>query len=521
MTRRPSSFVGPRRRVGPAWLLVALLSIVLLVTDSSSLADDSGLHAVRARLATLDLDFAAAGKLLDGAGDSADVVVERARLAIYRGDCDTAVALLDRPDLREHEQAAELEVIAVGCARATAATVVREDPRGVVVRFQDAADVALFPLLADSALEIREVLARELGTRLPAPIFIDLVRDQLSLSALSGLPEKAAKTTGTVAVAKWGRVLLLSPRAAPHGYGWLDTLAHEMTHLVLSQATRDRAPLWLQEGVAKRQEIRWRPRHLFDGVPASDDVAHAGIERGLALPLDGLGPSIAMLPSAEQAMVAFAEVSSFVAYWVDEMGADALPKLLAALKDAAPGARPEEAFRAVSGATLSEWDTRWRTWLASKPHSVPEEMMGGRELSAGVVTSYREVARRRRLGELLLERGHVKAARSVVARASELLPSDAAVRCLHAEALLADSEVERAKALVAVPADIRTPTPRWWSLHEHLTKEAALPNARTLAIGGDPYDPHVACEEASPSQFPADAIRRELCVAARRRPWQE
>jgi hypothetical protein len=292
-----------------------------------------------------------------------------------------------------------------------------------------------------------------------------------------------------------------------------------MTHLVLSQATRDRAPLWLQEGVAKRQEIRWRARHPFDGIPSSDDVAHAGIERGLALPLDGLGPSIAMLPSAEQAMVAFAEVSSFVAYWVEQMGEGALPKLLAALRDAPAGARPEEAFQTVSGASLGEWDRRWRVWLASSPRAVPEELMGGRELPTGVVTSYREVARRRRLGELLMGRRHVAAAKHVLSRAAELLPTDAAVRCLHAEALVADHDEERAPPLLRSPGDIRAPTPRWWSLHASLAGDGALPNARELAIGGAPYDPPIACDELPDGVLPTEPVRRALCVAARRRPF--
>ncbi len=98
---------------------------------------------------------------------------------------------------------------------------------------------------------------------------------------MTGLPEQAARTTGTVAVAKWGRVTMISPRATDRGYPWLDTLAHEMTHLALSRGTRDKAPLWLQEGVAKREETRWRIEEPLDDVPAIDAVAAVGIEKGL------------------------------------------------------------------------------------------------------------------------------------------------------------------------------------------------------------------------------------------------
>ena len=160
-------------------------------------------------------------------------------------------------------------------------------------------------------------MARDLKVELPRPLRIELVRDLFTLAAMTGLPESAAQTTGTVAVAKWGRVTMITPRAIPHGYPWADTLAHEMAHLAQTQASGDRAPLWLQEGVAKRQETRWRERRAFDDFPAADSVAAIGLDKGLGRPIDKLGASIAMLPTAEQAMVAFAEVSSFVRFWVN------------------------------------------------------------------------------------------------------------------------------------------------------------------------------------------------------------
>ena len=137
---------------------------------------------------------------------------------------------------------------------------------------------------------------------------------------MTGLPYKSAQTTGTVAVAKWGRVTLLSPRASPHGYAWRDTLAHELTHLAVTRASRDQAPLWLQEGVAKREEVRWRAPGPFDERPSPDAIVQRGLELNLGLPLDKLGPSIAMLPSADAAMVAFAEVTSFVRFYVQSAG---------------------------------------------------------------------------------------------------------------------------------------------------------------------------------------------------------
>ena len=161
--------------------------------------------------------------------------------------------------------------IARGCARVTAATVVdKDDAHDVEVRYQDEADRALTPLIVETVVKARDALTRDLGVTWPKPTRITVVRDLMSLSAMTGLPQSSAQTTGTVAVAKWGRVTLLSPRASQHGYPWRDTIAHELTHLAVTRATIDRAPFWLQEGVAKREEMRWREPGPFDDRPSPD-----------------------------------------------------------------------------------------------------------------------------------------------------------------------------------------------------------------------------------------------------------
>ena len=494
-----------------AMLLCGLL-VLLLATNASALV----FAAARARIKIFALQLDEAAKILESAGEDVDVLIERARLAVYRGDCDGALAILERPDLVERDESAMLLAVSKGCARGTAATIIeRDDKLGVVVRFQDDADRPLFPFIAKAAAQIRDALARDLGTRLPEPLFVDLVRDQLTLSALSGLPEQAAQTTGTVAVAKFGRVMIISPRAARHGYRWLDTLAHEITHLVLSQATRERAPLWLHEGVAKRQEVRWRTSTPFDAIPAADDVAAYGIARGLDLPLTGLGPSIAMLPSPQQAMIAFAEVSSFIDFWVARAGDRALPKLLEAIRDAPPGGDAGEAISTVSGVTLGDWEKRWRAWLASQPHKPPPELSPARGHGAA-----REVARRSRLGELLLLRGHHRQAAIELERAHTLLPSDATVRCNYVDAHTGLGQHFEAARLVAQPKHIRLPIGRWWSLHAAFEGTAALPNAWQESIAHDPLNPAVACRELPVGELPTNPIQRALCEAARREPWE-
>lgn len=492
-------------------LPVVLLALLLPGQQAAALP----FAAARARLRIVDLDLKGAAEVLS-AENGAEATVEKGRLALYRGDCDKAARLLERPDVVDIRASAPLRAVALGCARATAAALTVRDPvAGVVVRFQDDADAALFPLLVETAAKVRRSLQRDLDVLLPKPLWIDLVRDQLSLAALSGLPEKAAQTTGTVAVAKWGRVMMLSPRAAPHGYGWLDTLAHEMTHLALSQATRDRAPLWLQEGVAKRQETRWRLPQPYDTVPSHDAVAANGIARGLGLALTGLGPSIAMLPSATQATVAFAEVASFIGWWIEKRGPKALPKLLRALRDAAPQAKAADAIKQVSGKSLARWELSWRHWLKSRPRPLAAPFVPG-----GRVKSAKEVAQRRRLGVLLHRRGHHEQSIAQLRRAQQLLPKDASLRCHLVDALVAAGHTAEARSWVAQPKDILLPTAEWWSWHSWFELQHALPGASFQALANNPLAPAVACNHLPWDELPQQKLARSICQAARRPPFQ-
>jgi hypothetical protein len=479
-------------------------------------------QAQQARRAILELDLAGAREILGGA-DDADVamLVERARLAIYEGNYDGAAAILTRPEVARTDEGAELAAIAGNCARATAATVsVQDDTHGVFVRFQDEGDQALLPFLVRVATATREALVRDLRVELPRPLHIEVVRDLFTLSAMTGLPESAAQTTGTVAVAKWGRVTLLSPRAVPHGYPWADTLAHEMAHLAQSRATADRAPLWLQEGIAKREEVRWRKERPLDDFPSSDAVAAVGLERGLGRPIDKLGASIAMLPSPEHAMVAFAEVASFVRFFVRETGEQALPELLSELHDAPAENTVDAAMKTVTGSSLGQWNVRWLEYLATVKRELPPDTpLAGHP--DGDHTPRREVdlPKKMALGELLRGRGHSGAVHRVLAPLASVAPFDPLLRHHLAAALDALGRTAEADALVARTDDVHSEYGPWMAMHaSYLAQQGHPPEAEEasgVAIELSPLDPEVACEGKMPPELPASTEKTELCRASR------
>jgi hypothetical protein len=445
------------------------------------------------------------------------VVLAKARLALYEEDCDLAVSLLSqRSEAVQAEEGRAIADVARGCARVTAATVVeKDDANAVVVRYQDDGDRALTPLVVDTVVKARASLAHDLGVEWKHPMHITVVRDLLSLSAMTGLPYKAAKTTGTVAVAKFGRVTLLSPRASHHGYPFRDTLAHEMTHLAIAMQSWDRAPLWLHEGVARREEVRWRDVGLFDDRPSAESVVLRGIELKLDLALDKLGPSIAMLPSADAAMVAFAEVTSFIKFFTESSPPEALAKLLVALRSAKDA---DTALKEVSGETLAQWDVRWRAQLAKRPREPLSPMFGLGTTPAGLGDS-RE---RSRLAELLLGRDHPTEAVLELDKIPTEMLADPSLRYLRARALEADKNVKQAEALVEDPKLWMASYGPCWAIRGRLARaradNALAEPSFAEAVAHDPLGIEAACQTLpNGPPLPVQTQGAPLCEAARKR----
>lgn len=502
--------------------LVASAAALLAVCGPSRAGadlDDPKGYASRANDLTVAMEYdKARTELAKADPNSPAVILAKARLALYEEDCDLTAALLARAEVGQLDEGRVIADVGRGCARVTAATVVdKDDANGIVIRYQDDADRTLTPLLVETVLEARTSLSRDLGVEWKRPTRITVVRDLLSLSAMTGLPYKAAQTTGTVAVAKWGRVTLLSPRASHHGYPFRDTLAHELTHLAISMQTRDRAPLWLHEGVARREEVRWRQPGIFDERPSVESIVARGMELKLDLALDKLGPSIAMLPSADAATVAFAEVTSFIKYFTETSPADALPRLLVALRTAKTA---DDALKEVSGETLAQWDVKWRAHLTKHPKEPLSPMFGLGSMPPGLGDS-RE---RSRLAELLVGRDHPAEALTELDKVPADMLADPSLRYLRARVLEGADNAKQAESLLEDPKLWTASYGPCWAVRGRLARaRGEHPGADASfveALAHDPFGIEAACQVlpgAPPG--PTDRLGQgaPLCETARKR----
>ncbi len=495
------------------WMMLLLSSAALAAPPRESLTGQVASALARLAITELSLDRAETVLGLADPKDP-DVIVERARLLLHRLQCDEAYETLQSGNIAMTDDTTALFEIIQGCRRALASTIeVRDEERGIYVTLQSDLDAPLVPLLMQSADAARDVFGREIGTQLPRPMRIVVVSDQMSLAALTGLPLSAARTTGTVGIAKWGRVTVVSPRVSPHGFSWLDTLAHELVHLVVTSATLDRAPLWLQEGLAKTFETRWRTSYPFDNRPSSHALAFYGMQLGLGRALHDMGPSFALLPTAEESAVAYAEVSSFSMFFLERADHGTLPRLLSGLRSQMD---PDvaAAMREVSGQTFESWQASWKTFLDSKPFRESATEMPFARRPAGP-----DPARPGKLGRLLADRGHGKAAILMLERALAIRPASASLSADLAGVLRDEGFAQEARELVAHPEARESEVGDLWALHGALASEdpGERATAWRRAVELAPWSPISACRALPSPELPPEPSASLLCEAARAR----
>lgn len=463
-------------------------------------------------------------------------VLELLEAALSAGEGVPARALLDRY-LAEHgasSRTAELEILTSYYtgdyeAAANGVLALREDPRSPAdlgsfadvildtyettkgyevfrhdnfeVRYAPGVDEVLVPYAIDTLKATADALKEELGLQMVSPIRLEIYPDADSLARVSTLSVEAIRTSGTIALCKWGRLMIASPRALMHGYPWLDTIAHEYVHLLLTKATLDRAPVWLQEGVAKFLETRWREDHArLPDEPASRRLLYEAAMTDQLLDFDQLHPSIALLPTQKAASLAFAQVSSFVAAFYDDHGDQGLRQVL---ENVSNGQDARRALARVAGVPWRTLEGRWKDGLAEGPKAPPARLMHrylSSEASEQDEVASVELERARkflRLGDLLWARQRATAASVEYGKAHRAAPGDPVVASRYARSAIAGGRPEDAiEPLTMTLLLYPTHAPALSSLataEYRVSNPAAAQNAAYRAIAHNPFDPQPHC----------------------------
>ena len=229
------------------------------------------------------------------------------------GDYEGAVHSLDKAATGAPGNAdvRELSNLAHEAAAAIKDHKEERSPHAIVRYASD--DAVLVPYARDTVEAAYQALHDDLGFEPELPIRIELYRSPADLAAVSSLSQAEVARTGTIALCKWARLMVTTPRALAYGYPWLDTINHELVHYAVSTLTGDRAPVWLQEGLAKFLERRWREPPGGRIPPAMEHLLAKALRTNHLITFEAMHPSMAKLPSAEDATLAFAEVANAIA----------------------------------------------------------------------------------------------------------------------------------------------------------------------------------------------------------------
>ncbi len=299
-----------------------------------------------------------------------------------------------------------------------------------VVFYAKGKDAVLVPYTLEALEKQRAALEADLGYAPPGKVRVEFVGSASELAKVSTLSREAIRTTGTIAICKFNKLMVTSPRGVIHGYDWLDTLSHEYAHLVISRKSHNNVPIWLHEGLAKYLESRWRGQAGLAMTPSTLALLGTRVKKGTLVPFEKMHPSMALLPTAEDAATAFAEVYFAVDLIHREAGPGALK---AVLEQMATGVPDRAAVEAVTKRSWPQFEKAWMAHLKKQPfpkglvppsakekkelaESAPgkakKEKGKPREVSFGDFAEVAEVDARRaaHLGELMRERRRMPAA---------------------------------------------------------------------------------------------------------------
>ncbi len=319
------------------------------------------------------------------------------------------------------------------------------------IRYRPGPDAVLVDDVAEILERTDRFVTPLLGSSPPGETVVELFPDVRSFIAASSLTLDDVESTGVVALSKWTRLLITSPRTRGDGYDWRSSISHEYLHLVIAANSRDRVPVWLQEGLARFLEERFETgRDAF----RLDRSSEGALARALRLERDGADPNdpnrlvsfeemhpslakikvfdesgqIDAVASGRRAQLAYAQVATLVQVAFTLGGEGSLAKAIAACGEGTPA---NVALAQAAG--LTTFPQLWERWLADlRGRGLREaDVAGPAPVVDGatpidddpVLGTRRDLANFLRLGELLAAAGRHRAALVEFGKARD--PNDA------------------------------------------------------------------------------------------------
>ncbi len=302
-----------------------------------------------------------------------------------------------------------------------------------VVRWVPGRDKVMVKPALETLEKAYDVLIDELDVDPGEPkILVEFYPDFPAFSRATGLSESDVENSGTVAVCKYRRLMVTTPRVLMRGYDYQNTLSHEFVHLLIYARQGPNCPIWLHEGMAKYFEKRWNGTPGGYLPPTSESMLASALRTDQLITFDRMSPSFAKLDTPKQGALAFAEVTTTVRYIHHLGGKQLLFKILDELKT---GADYRVAVKRATGKPFENLFQGWKAWAKKQNYKElegiePVEIELLDEDSADDPDSVNESDIQEnegwkyvRLGDMLRDRNHVQASIIEYSKGRELLPN--------------------------------------------------------------------------------------------------
>ncbi|MFO0573442.1 MAG: peptidase MA family metallohydrolase [Polyangia bacterium] len=385
----------PARRLARVWLMGLVAAVVLAFVGPAATGRPRDEALLRVRLLIhewrVEEAYAALQPLLASRARDPEVELLQGELLFLRGEYEAAAERLksglEKAKLQngEAQEVRGLADLAASTAAVTRGFVEARSPGGhFIFRYRRGKDEVLIPYAGEALEKARLALAQDFGgvgpdaapapapsstggasdAALPgAPVRVEIYDEVADLARVSTLTLQEIETSGTIALCKWNRLMIVSPKALVRGYPWVDTLTHEYAHFIISRVSRNTVPIWLHEGLAKFEERRWRGASGGGLSPTLESLLAQAVQKKRFITFEQMSPSMAKLPSQEDTALAFAEVYSAVEFLHGRFG---WAGLRAVIKDLSQGAQDLRAVAAVYGASFAEFERGWKAWLKGR-----------------------------------------------------------------------------------------------------------------------------------------------------------
>lgn len=304
-------------------------------------------------------------ELLQGQPQDVQVLSVLSWAAFYAGDYDKALELAEKARSFSADPEIQGQTAFIRDTLAAVSPLTPVQSRHFIVRFKDPEDRVLSLYVTDALEKIYEKMVREFAFAPKEPIRVEIFPDTISFHNASTLSRKDIEATGAVGIAKFNKLMVISPRTLLRGYRWLDAVVHEYMHLMIVKLSGNYAPIWFHEGLAKYEEARWRSESSLYLSPLNETLLARALRGSSFVSFKDMEPSLVNLDTSEKIQLSYAEGASAIDYLISKGGPGILPKILSDIESLGEGGT-RKAIENALGTSFTDFETAWKDFLRKK-----------------------------------------------------------------------------------------------------------------------------------------------------------